>query len=116
MLRLLGDALLLLWALPVIATPLEFAFVRDEAGRKFAFRHTRLGLLLMAHMLALASLAFLGICALVLGDDPVSRALRVTAFVALIGVSWWWWWTVRRSRIASSADPSTISGPLDPRA
>lgn len=117
-LELLGDALLILWAAPVIATPFEFLGVRDEDGRRFAFRQTRLGLLLMAHMLALAALAALGLCALFLdgGGGGAWRAARIIAFLILMVVSWWWWWTVRRSRLASAADPTRPSGPLDPRA
>lgn len=104
LLRDVGDALLLFgWALPAVAAPIEYAFVRGDDGRRLGFRRTQLGMHLMAFMAAVGFLALLGVVRLV-DDGPAWAALRVLGFVALIVVTWWRWLVVHRARVDSDVE------------
>jgi threonine/homoserine/homoserine lactone efflux protein len=104
---------LLAWTLPAIASPLMYLFVRDERGRRFGFRSSPWGWLLMSHMAALAFLAVLGLARLFVDDGLAWHVLRVGGFVVLIGVTWWWCIFVglalrdsRRERRAATPPPA----------
>lgn len=103
-LRLLGDLLLIFgWALPAIAAPVEYAFVRGDDGRRLGFRRTSLGKHLMAFMAAVAFLALLGVIKFV-DDGPVWQSLRVVGFLALVFVTWWRWLVVHQAHVANEAE------------
>ena len=113
-LRLIGDLLLLFgWALPAIAAPVEYAFVRDERGKRFGFRRSAMGLHLMSYMAAVGFLALLGVLRLVFGDGPVWEWLRIVGFVGLCFVTWWRWAVVHQARVASlhGGEPTPLNPP-----
>jgi hypothetical protein len=100
-LRGLGDVALLFWAVPAILAPIEFAFVRDDDGRRLGFRHTELGRHLMAFMAAYAFVGVLGVLRFVTEDSLGWQIARVIGFVALVVVTWWRWLLVHRARVDS---------------
>lgn len=111
-LRMIGDVLLVAgWTLPAVLAPIFYHDVRRPDGGRGAWRRSRLGQLLMAHMATLAVLAVLGTLRVLFGDGTVWAALRVVAYVALVAVTWWWLWVVLAERRASVED----AGPLAPK-
>jgi hypothetical protein len=87
----------------------EYAFVRDEQGRRMAFRRSAMGKHLFAYMASLGFLAALGMVRLALGTGPVWETARVIGYAALICVTWWRWWVVHRARVESLSERRTPS-------
>lgn len=111
-LQRIGDLLLLCgWALPSLAAPVEYLFVRGDDGRRCGFRRSALGRHLMAFMVALAFLAVLGAIRIVTGDSLLWQVLRVVGFLGLCFVAWWRWLVVHQARVASDREHA---GPLAP--
>jgi hypothetical protein len=113
-LRTWGDVLLLVgWGLPAVAAPLEYAFVRDDDGRRLGFRRSALGRHLMSYMLALAFVALLGAWRILFGGGTAWEVARIVAYVGVAFVAWWRWRVVHLARVASESERASES-PLAP--